>query len=107
MDSYRSMTSLGLWRHGGVTHDWSAATEECGLVQKDGVGGHGGRVALFVEGWLQRTELSFAASDRAVESLWARIRGQTSIGKTVVGVCSRYGQEHQADEGFFQQLEKA
>lgn len=107
MDSYRSMTSLGLWRHGGVTHDWSAATEECELVQKDGVGGHGGRVALFVEGWLQCTELSFVASDRVVESLWARIRGQTSAGKIVVGVCYRYGQEHQADETFFQQLEKA
>ena len=107
VDSYGTMTSLGLWRHGDITHDWSAAMEECGLFQKDRVSRHGGRVALFVEGWLQCTELSFVANDRVVESLWGRIRGQSSAGKIVVGVCYRSGQEDQVDEAFFQQLEKA
>lgn len=65
VDTKRSMTSLGLWRHSGVTHDWSAAMEECQLFQKDRVGGRGGRVALFREEWLQCMELSSVASDSA------------------------------------------
>lgn len=107
VDCYRCMIILGLWRDGGVTHDWSPATGGCGLFQKDRVGGHGGRLAHFIEEWLECKELSHVASDRVVESFWARIRGQTSAGKIVVGACYRPGQEDQTDEAFFQQLEKA
>ncbi|XP_063280190.1 uncharacterized protein LOC134564864 isoform X3 [Prinia subflava] len=78
------------------------------LFRRDTSGRCGGEVALFVKLRLECMEVCLGVDDKQVESLWVRIKGQTSKGDTVVGVCYRLPeQEEEVDEAFYRQLEAA
>lgn len=71
---------MQLQRHHGIAHDWNVDT----FFRKDRPGRQGGGVALYVQGHLECLELCLRVDDERVESLWVRIKGQTSKGDTVV-----------------------
>lgn len=56
------------------------------LFRKDRLARQGGGVALYVREQLECIELHLREGDVPVESLWVRIKGQASMGDTVVSV---------------------
>ena len=72
----------------------------------EGIGrvGGGGRVGLYV---IDCEELCLSNSHDQVESLWVKIRDQSSKGYLMVGVCYRPpGQGEPVDEAFLLQLQE-
>lgn len=55
----------------------------------------------------QRTTQSFVLGREEVESLWVRIRGQTSTASFGGGVCYKPPDHEEVDEAFFRYLEEA
>ncbi|PKU45862.1 rna-directed dna polymerase from mobile element jockey-like [Limosa lapponica baueri] len=74
------------------SHNWSVAIKGYKLFRRDRQGRRGGGVALYVKEWIESEEVSLKpslVSDKRVESLWVRIKGQANMGDTVVDVYYR------------------
>ncbi|TRZ09133.1 hypothetical protein HGM15179_017974 [Zosterops borbonicus] len=90
------------------SHDWNVDMKGYTLFRRDRSGRCSGEVALSARLHLECMELCLGVDDKQVESLWVRIKRQTSKGDTVVGVCYRLPeQEEEVDEAFYRQLEAA
>ena len=56
---------------------------------------------LYSKEWFECMELCLGTSDKPIESLWVRVRGQTNMGDIVVGICCRLlDQGEKVDESF-------
>jgi len=85
-----------------------SACTRCLRDWKDRPTRRGGGVALYVREQLECIELCLGADEERVESLWVRIKGQTRMGNTVVGVYYRPpDQEEEVHEAFYRQLKVA
>ncbi|PKU29906.1 rna-directed dna polymerase from mobile element jockey- hypothetical protein [Limosa lapponica baueri] len=90
------------------SHDWNTVMDGYILFRKDRPAGQGGGVVLYVREQLECIELCLRVDEECVESLCVRIKGQTNMGDTVVGVYYRpLDQEEEVDEVFYRQLEIA
>ncbi|KAF4804354.1 hypothetical protein TURU_008626 [Turdus rufiventris] len=107
MYSHRALISLRIQRCGGIARDWNVVMKGYTLFRRDRSGRCGGGVALYVRQHLECTELCLGVDNEWVESLWVRIKWQTSKGNTVVGVCYRLPEQEEVDEAFYRQLEAA
>lgn len=101
---------MGLWRRGRIALligvlQW----RDTGSSGKIGwAGEEEGLIELYTKERLEFMELYLRTGDKAVESLWVRIRRQTITGDAVPGVCYRPpDREEEVDEAFFRQSEKA
>ncbi|PKU31622.1 hypothetical protein llap_18074 [Limosa lapponica baueri] len=69
---------------------------------------HGDGVALYMKEQLECSKLCLGMDEECVESLWVRIKGQTNMGNTVVGVYYKpLDQDEEVDGSFYRQLEIA
>lgn len=66
--------------------DWNVVLNSCKLFGKDRLGMHSGGVALYVRWRLECIRPCLGVNDEQIESLWVRIKGQSSKGDAVVGV---------------------
>ena len=81
--------------------------EDYRLFRRDRQGRRGGGVALYVRNWVDCEELCLRNSHNQVESLWVKIKDQSSKGHVMVGVCYRPpDQEEAVDEAFLLQLQE-
>lgn len=79
---------MEMWWDG--SHYWSVALEEYKLP--GGKADEEGEVSLHVREQLESIELYLRMDAEQTESFWVRIKNQTGINGTVVGVC--YGQTY-------------
>ncbi|KAK4832456.1 hypothetical protein QYF61_023503 [Mycteria americana] len=74
------------------------------LFRKDMSERQGGGIALYVREQLECMELCLGMADELTESLWVRIKEQTSMGDTVMGICYRPpDQEEEVDEALYRE----
>eukprot|EP00075_Anas_platyrhynchos_P019479 XP_027308732.1 uncharacterized protein LOC101793245 [Anas platyrhynchos] len=89
------------------SHDWSVAIDGYKLFRRDRRGRRGGEVALCFRKWIDCEELCLRNSCDQVESLWVKIKDQSSKGYLVVGVCYRPpDQGESVDKAFLHQLQE-
>jgi len=82
-------------------HDWHAVMDGYRHFRKDRPKRRGGGVALYVKEQLECIELCLGTDEEGVESLRARIKGQSYMGDIIVGVYYRPpDQEEEVDEAF-------
>lgn len=73
----------------------------CELLRKDRSERRGGGVTLYVREQLENIKL-YPGTNKQVESLWMRIKGQANMGDTVLGVQYRPPkQEEEVNETLF------
>ncbi|KAJ7413876.1 mitochondrial fission process protein 1 [Pitangus sulphuratus] len=96
-----------LWRCDGIVH-MTGMLKGYMLFGGDRSGRCGGGVTFYVRLHLECIKLCLGVDDEQVENLCVGIKGQTSEGNIVVGVCYRSpDQEEEVDEAFYRQLEAA
>ena len=87
--------------------DWNTLIESYRLFRRDRQSRRGGGVALYVRKWIDCEELCLRNSHDQVESLWVKIKDQSSKGHLVVGVCYRPpDQGEPVGEAFLLQLQE-
>ena len=87
------------------SHDWNVAMDGYTLLSKDRRARRGGGGALYVREQLECTECYPGADEEWTEYLWVRIKGQTGMGDTVVGVYYMPpDQDEELDEAFYREL---
>ena len=67
------------------SHNWNTLTEDYRLFRRDRQGRRGSRVAFYVRKWIDCKELCLRNSHDQVESLWVKIKDQSSKEHLVVG----------------------
>ena len=92
------------------SHYWNTVTEGYRLLRRYRQGRKEGGVAFCVRNWIDWIdceELRLKNSHDQVESLWIKIKDQSSKGLLVGGVCYKPpGQREPADEAFLLQLQE-
>lgn len=79
------MISLQLLRQWDHSHDWNVVMDGSVLFRKHRSERQGDGIALYVREQLECIKL-YPGTEKLVESLWARIKGQAKMDDTVVGV---------------------
>jgi len=91
-----------------ISHDCNAVIDGYALFRKDRPARRGGGVALYVREQLEYIDLCLGVDEERVKSLWVRIKGQTNMCDTVVGVYYwPLDQKEEFSEVFFRQLNVA
>ena len=87
-----------LWKHGGIAFLVGMLHWISRLFRRDKMGRQVGAIVCYGKESLRYMELCPKAGDEAMESLWARVRGQTSTDYVVVGVYIHPAEETGAEE---------